>query len=549
MVDTYTPGYNPRISFDASPTVEEFILDNAFVTGIMGPLGSGKSVGAVAKLGRLALLQKPGKDFVRHSRWAVIRNTYPELRTTTIKTWQEIFDEAHCGPIKWSHPITHHIRRAKTSDVPGLDMEVIFLALDKPQDIKHLKSLDLTGAWVNEAMEVPYEIVDMLTARVGRYPQMADGGATWAGIFMDTNACDDTNWWYEAAESGVGIDLSKIVIPGIGDMHIDLRWQFFRQPPAVLECQQVNTGFEIIEPGFPKELAPPDQVIESAARFWYVNPGAENLKYLRPGYYHQQLMKKTHDWIQRFMQSKYVYMVDGKPWIPEYSDEVMSRDLTAMKDVPLLGGIDCGGGTLNPAAVIGQRGMYGDWRVLFECSLFDIGIERFSEVLHAGIARDFPGLTKPRFWIDPAGRGRDEVYEIAVQDHLRSRGFDIQLAPTNATNTRREALALPMTRNIRLTTGVVIPGFLVNKCCKKLRAGLAGKWFRRKMVVSGTNRYVEKPEKNEWSHVCEAAGYMTLGGGEHAILTRGRSPKRQSAALTDWATRTHVVTTDFDPYA
>ena len=54
-------------------------------------------------------------------------------------------------------------------------MEVIFLALDDPKDVRKLLSLELTGAWVNECRELPKAVIDGLTHRVGRYPTQNDG--------------------------------------------------------------------------------------------------------------------------------------------------------------------------------------------------------------------------------------------------------------------------------------------------------------------------------------------------------------------------------------
>ena len=106
--------------------------DESFFRGIRGPVGSGKSVGCFVELFRRALEQKKNDDGVRKSRWAVIRNTNPQLRTTTIKTWLDWFPETDWGNFKWSVPYTHHIR------VNDLDLEVIFLALDRPEDVKKL---------------------------------------------------------------------------------------------------------------------------------------------------------------------------------------------------------------------------------------------------------------------------------------------------------------------------------------------------------------------------------------------------------------------------
>jgi hypothetical protein len=62
---------------------------DAFVCAIMGPIGSGKSVACVMKLIRNVQKQTVGEDGWKRRRTAVIRNTYPELRTTTIKTWHQ----------------------------------------------------------------------------------------------------------------------------------------------------------------------------------------------------------------------------------------------------------------------------------------------------------------------------------------------------------------------------------------------------------------------------------------------------------------------------
>ena len=37
--------------------------------------------------------------------------------------------------------------------------------------------MELTGARVNEARELPKAVIDGLTHRVGRYPTLSDGGA------------------------------------------------------------------------------------------------------------------------------------------------------------------------------------------------------------------------------------------------------------------------------------------------------------------------------------------------------------------------------------
>ena len=538
-----SPTYNPRLNFNSSPVAWHFLNDLAFFTGIMGPLGSGKSVTCCAKIMMLASMQEPDATGYRRTRWAIIRNTYPELRSTTIKTWLEVFPEQFCGPIIFSHPITHHIRRPPIDGQPGLDCEVMFLALDRHEDVAKLKSLDLTGAWINEAVEIPSGVIDMLTGRVGRYPgspiDEGDKGnilATWAGIMADTNAPDDQNWWYKYAEEGA----PTMTVALHSGEEITIDWHFFRQPPALIEVEPVGDDYYICEGGMENIDVPPAQVMNAAGRFWWVNDKAENIDNLRPGYYHQQVMNKTLEWITRYMQAKYILFVPGKPWVPEYSDMAMSGDYRHDPNLQLLGGLDAGGGTLNPAAVVGQRGLMGDWRILWELSIFEIGVERFTEALKAGVATAFPGIEPPQYWMDPAAAKRDEIFMVAVEKHYRAHGLNVALAPSNDPNIRRNALALPMGRSITMH-GRTHPGFLVDKKCVMLRAGLSGKWYRKR-VLTQAERYSEKPEKNEWSHVCDAASYMCLGGGEHTVLVRG-----QHASQTK--PKNAQAQTNFDPFA
>ena len=73
----------------SEPVLYKFHTSPAFVRMVMGPIGSGKSSACVNEVLRKIHDQRPGPDGVRRSRWAVVRNTYPELKTTTIQTWKD----------------------------------------------------------------------------------------------------------------------------------------------------------------------------------------------------------------------------------------------------------------------------------------------------------------------------------------------------------------------------------------------------------------------------------------------------------------------------
>ena len=254
------------LDFSTAPTTWSFLQSDAFVRGLMGPVGSGKSYACAAEIMMRAVRQKPSPiDGIRYTRFVIVRNSYPELKTTTIKTWQDLFPENTFGPMLYTPPITHHIRLPSRGDAAGIDCEVIFLALDQPKDVRKLLSLELTGAWVNEARELPKAVIDGLTHRVGRYPTQRDGGPTWHGVWMDTNPMDDDHWWFKLAE--------KTKLTG------KYAWDFFKQPGGVTE----------VDPGNLPENPEANDHIFSGGRWWKINPKAENVSNLPAGYYMQML--------------------------------------------------------------------------------------------------------------------------------------------------------------------------------------------------------------------------------------------------------------------
>lgn len=174
------------VSYRAPPTLARFMRSNAFVRAVVGPVGSGKSSACCIEVLRRAAEQAPGADKVRRTRFAVIRNTYRELKDTTRKTFEQ-WVPAELG--KWHEQDFTFTIEQPLSDGTRIRCEVLFRALDKPEHVKKLLSLELTGAYINEARQVPKAILDMLTMRVGRYPSKAqvEGGATWRGIWMDSN--------------------------------------------------------------------------------------------------------------------------------------------------------------------------------------------------------------------------------------------------------------------------------------------------------------------------------------------------------------------------
>lgn len=472
---------------------DAFLLSDAFVAGILGPIGSGKSTACVMKLLSIAAAQPIAPDGRRYSRFAIIRNTYPELKTTTIKTWHQWLPPTQIGQWQSEGPPTHHI----VDD--ALSMEVMFVALDRPEDVRKLLSMELTGAWINEAREVPKAILDGLTGRVGRFPPVRDGGCNGPQILMDTNPPDADHWWYTIAERDGSNAKAKDLLSSIAEAEQSMQregalkphqklFEFFRQPSGL-------------------------------------SPQAENLPNLPVGYYQRAMAGKTPEWIKVYVRGEYGFVLDGRPVFPEYRDSTHCKTFELNPHIELVAGLDFG---LTPAAVIGQKTPIGQWRWRYELTTEHMGARRFGELFNEFVAKHLPGRKFSSITGDPAGMGESQTDETTPFQILKAVGVHAQPAPTNDATIRREALALPMTRMIDGE-----PGVLIHPDCRMLRKGLSGGYHYRRVQVTGDERFHDKPEKNIYSHVCEAAEYGMLGEGEGKMVVRSeRHRSRPRYALT-----------------
>lgn len=237
-----------NVTYMAPKTLGEFMMSNDFVRAIVGPVGSGKSSVCVIEILRRAMAQAPGTDGVRRTRFAVIRNTYPQLRDTTRKTFEQWIPE---GLGRW-HEQEFTFEMDFSLPTHGrIVCEVLFRALDRPQDVKKLLSLELTGAYVNELREVPQHVFNVLQSRVGRFPSKAQGGPTWFGVWADTNPWETMHWGYKL---------------------------FSKDKPH---------GHALFEQPGGRE------------------PTAENLENLPPGYYERLVAGKDSEWVESYVDGKY----------------------------------------------------------------------------------------------------------------------------------------------------------------------------------------------------------------------------------------------------
>lgn len=502
-------------SYVAEPTVAQFHMSEAFIRGIRGPVGSGKSVGCVMEMVRRAHEQEPDKRRRRKTRWACIRNTYAELKTTTLATWLQWVPE-DVAPLNRGEPMTVKMVMA-LPDNTILDMEVLFISCDKPADVGKLKSLDLTGVWLNEASEMDKLILDMASSRVGRYPSLKDGApATWCGVIMDTNSMDDDHWWYVMAEGSDDEEEREAVKKMLDKLREQLLElgidrplvEFWQQPPALLE----------------------------ADGSFVPNPEAENVKNHSQGYGYWLMMAagKAKEWTDIYILNKYGKVIDGKPCYPEYDDNYHFRnlELRPIPGMPIEIGADFG---LSPAAVFGQVNTAGRLNLLGECVAQErsMGAWRFwSEAVKVYIQHRFgdkdsdgnPWRYKVRG--DPAGDKRSENDEVHGFEIVRKAGFEIEAARTNNFGERRDSVASFLLKR---------DGIAIDRTCVLIRKGFRGGYHYRRIQVGGEARYQDEAYKNKYSHPHDALQYLALPYASIGV-PRDKNP------TPDWAKRLKMRT-------
>jgi len=432
------------------------LQDRSPVSLIMGPVGSGKTVSTLMK-GFMASVQQEAHLGVRYSRGMFIRNTYPELKSTVIKSFQDWFPDT-IAPIKWDAPITANLK-FPLADGTRLDCEIIFLSFDRPDDIGKLKSLEVTWAGLSEANELSKTALDMASQRVGRYPPKRLGGPSWYGVFGDTNMPDDDHYLYRLFEK-----------------ENPKGYKLFKQPGGLVERDGT----------------------------YVANPLAENIENLPGGheYYFRQLAGKSKEWIKVFLLAQYGTISDGKPIYPEWNDDIHCRRVEVLPGIPLLLGFDYG---LTPACAICQISPRGAFHVLAELQSKDMGIKQFArDIVKPFLALNFNGYGF-QACADPAGLARSDTDEKTCFQELAEQGIACVPASTNSFVGRREAVASYLTR---LTDGK--PTFVLDPSCDILRRGFNGRYQFKRLQVVGDERYRDVPDKNEYSHLADALQYAAL---------------------------------------
>lgn len=423
------------------------MFDKRLVRVLVGPVGSGKSMGSIMELFRRANEQQPYNG-VRYTRFALIRNTLQQLKQTVLADIQQ-----YLSPLVYYYVTDSTIKlRAKLNDGTFVHSDWPLIPLDTKEDVRRLLSTQLTGAWINELREVPIEIVSALLGRLGRYPSKAMGGPSWFGLVGDTNPWDTDSAYHD-----------RMVL------NPDPKWGLFHQPSGV-------------------------------------GPHAENVENLPPDYYENLAGDRDVDWVNVHVESQWgtsnagqavfrksfdarVHVIDGKPTVNPHR--------------PLIIGLDFG---RTPCALIGQVDNYGRLIVMREVVTEGMGlIQMVEEHLKPVLFAEPFGGRRCFIVADPAGRQKSQITEETPFDALKQLGFLAYPASTNDIETR----LLAVERLLRTYTGGT-PGILIHReGCPTLITAMGNKYRYKKKRDGQLEDRPEK--LHPWSDVADGLQYMCLG--------------------------------------
>lgn len=478
------------VRYAPSPTGRRFHNSFADIRLVMGPVGSGKSTMCIVELLKMAMLQKPDKYGNRTSKWVIVRETYPQLLDTTFASFK-IWLKPNKTTRRYTQSAPMRIRWTdKMADGTHMNAEFIFQAVAKPEDYENLKSLELTGGFINECGAMDGEIVPAVLSRLGRYPAPADAvdpdnPITRVSLIADTNPPDEDSW----VES---IERSQ-----------PKGWEFFRQPGALIIDPTSDSGYSL-------------------------NPEGENFQFIGVGpksYYLDRVGSMTKEQIKVLFLGDYGVTSSGKAvyrrqW--DHDTHVSRTPMVAVKGRPILLGWDWGRG--GESCIVGQVMKSGQLRILQEFYGDNIGLREFAkDYVRPWLEEHFGPDTldedeKPWEIIsvgDPAGLSSHGLSEDSrnyfhvlnsEQVGVFRDWFTTKPSLSNHAEIRLNAVRHFLTAK----TNTQLPLLQIDRSCSMLIKGFNQSYEYERKQVSGKAQYKDVPCKSPESHPHDALQYLCL---------------------------------------
>lgn len=513
--------------YDYYPTTGCFHESTAFVRILWGPWRSGKTTACINELMFRAMQQAQAPDGVRHTRFIITRDTYPNLKKTVLLTALQWFPTVYFGDLTKDIPITLTYRFAGPDGIE-VESEWIFLALVTEDDISKLLSLECTGAYFCEVQDQPRALLDDMIGRVGQYPPMDWGGPTWEGIIADTNPPHEDHWLVSLSDQITY--LSK---------HGAL-------PPQ--ENQDLGSGFTTNPEVYDQtDALPPDTNLYAVFKQPSgLSPEAENLDHLKGGraYYERLARNPDPNFVRMYVKGlpgtvrglRLVYpefrevLVNGENRIPWH---VSPAPLKPEPGVPLYVGWDFG---LTPCVLILQMNRFGQLRILREVTSEHMGLRQFIRtVLRWHLQNEYHGYALIGA-CDPAGKDPVQTDERTCLDIMREEGITwVDPAETNAFLARREAVAFFLTNMDSRGQPLLL---IDPHNCPVLIDGFKRGYRYKRAKIQGQERYTDVVDKvgNPHTHPQDCLQYGCM-----RILLGAQRDKRMADIDHNHADRVRSV--------
>jgi hypothetical protein len=469
------------INFDAPPTCALFMKSDAFGRLIAGPVGSGKTTACIFELFRRACEQAAAPDGLRHTRFAILRQTLSQLKQTVLK---DITD--------WLKGMC----RYKVSDntifieIGDVRSEWILIPLEDLEDQRRLLSMQLTGAWVSEGIEISVNLLDPIAGRCGRYPSAAMGGATWHGMIIDTNMPAEGSDWHKFMVDNKPIDWDVFIQPGgLEEVAENLNW--LTQTPETLKLP-----------------------IDHPVRL------AQGRKY-----YERLARSNGVDWVRRYVHAQFGDDPSGTAVFRESfkSSFHVVDELQPVSGAPILMGQDWG---RDPCSLLTQVDHRGRLLILEEIIAEGVGLELHIERAVRPKLMDPRYLGRPIAVVgDPAGIAKSNISEETSFDAMKRLGFIGYPAPTNDIDPRLRAVEEWFLKQSDGGGGILID----RKRCPVLVRALAGGYRYAK-----TRAGVRKPlpsKSHPYSDIVDCLQYVCLvaHGRMSELMSRHMVQRRRSS--------------------
>ena len=441
-----------EINYWPGTTAQDAHRSRARVKYAWGPIRTGKSVWMCWRFYYLA--ERAAKLGIS-LRGIILRDTYRNLKDTTLKTWDEWF-----GPMSEVVESTPRTIRLRTPE-SDITHELLFRHGQTAAEASNFLSSEYGFIGLEEVAPaftptgeispgIAEEVFDMALGR------LVQKGIDEPELIMTSNPPPMHHW---ASRRVIDLDRAKLK---------DLNW----------------------------------------AHFWF--PPEENKRNIRAGFYEELMKSWPEDLVKRFIKGERVAIYPGLPiFQKDFSERMHVRDVVKpIFGLPIILCVDSSG--LAPAALFTQIDPKGRWLWLKEIQggfvdgrlVEQVGAKTFAKMCKTVAGENFPGYTFAQGWGDPYRlETKSDTDEKTWSQYFNAEGFNLKPGVKLITD-RIEGI------RERLTTIIEgIPALQINKAgCPLAIEALSGgyRWGLDPLASRITGA---EPVKDIFSHVMDAAGH------------------------------------------